>query len=772
MNLNASNKLNAGEILFTEGEITGYFVLVLKGRIQIFNRGASVLAGPGTVIGSDDFRDEESFITAKAVEEAVVYAFSSKNENTLPTVLASNKDYSGLAVYNYAKIIAELGRQKSVLMSKAQEMCDLLKNGYAEYTQAAKDADLRANLIPEISQMEPYAPDEAVKAERLQKAFEFAKIPYEVMKGYYGCSMILTIDEIAELRYIEKRLFEACAEASDYIHDAFMLLVGNADYSLFRSVLCLGLDMKKKSLDTGVIEEIAGTAVGKMAEIKTLQAKYSGRSWDVEEKAIEGMQKAFLAGTDFRTSADNSGSALDSMVAETVSSLKNSFEQLLEFGKYPEERKDEFRALMEDYIAMPDKESTDDEYRKLRHDLADHFYNLYSGVFFASMTESVVPKAAELMLNYGYVSEKLIKEEQLAELIRIKPENVTEPCTVHSMRGWLRLVFEKRREPSRNDMGLDYADVIREMKKNGSISAADEKAVYEDPERRVEYEIKSVLAHGNRIVNGQLSTFVPILHSDQLIGDIARAYSSAGKVNQAIKELLEIDYSIFYREALFTDPAHGVDKDIIVKEVFPEMILFPTVGQNVIMWQEITGRKRDSEGRFFIPCFAFTPIKDMMVKAFGQFRWSLCKTIQGTAWNDIKVHSLTSEYADYIQFYKKNRDLSDERKEKLKLQIQRGRNNLREIFTIDYILWIKGESSGMMKLNKVARELLATNCPFSAGIREQLVRQPVYEEAFARYNREKNKKVHEMELKTKAIESRKFQVPTEMEFTFRFYRDM
>lgn len=772
MNLNASNKLNAGEIVFTEGDVTGYFMLVLKGKLQLYTRGISCIVGPGTVIGSDDERDIESICSARALEEAVVYAFSSKNENALRTVLSSNKDYSGLAVYNYAKIIQELSRQKENLFAKAEELTRVLKDSYSEYMKAAKASELRANMIPEITRLSEFAPEENIGKERVIKALEYAKIPYDVMKNYYTCSMTLTLDTVYELRYIQKRLIEACNEASDYVHDSFRLLVGNPDYSLFRSALCLGIDMKKKNVPTDTVEEIAGICLGQLTEIKALETRCTGRNWDIEEKAIEGLKDAFLTGRDFRTSADSNSSELDTMVVEGLESLQNSFEQLLEFGRYPDGKKDEFRALMDAYIAMPDKESADDEYRKLRRDLAECFYLLYTGVFFASVSEPVVPKAAELMLNYGFLSEKLLKDEELAELLRIKTENVTEPCTVHTMRGWLRLIYEKRREPSRNDMGQDYAEVIREMKKTGAVSANDEKAVYEDPEKRVEYEIKNVMAHGNRIVNGQLSTFVPILHSDQFIGEIGRAYCSADAVNEAVKKLLEIDYSVFYRESLFVDPAHGVEKDIIVKEVFPEMILYPTVGQNVIMWQEITGRKRDSEGRFFVPCFSYSSLKDMMVKAFGQFRWALCKTIQGTAWNDIKVHSLTSEYSDYIQFYKKNHELSDERKEKLKLQIQRGRNNLREIFTIDYVLWIRGEAMGAMKLNKVAREILATNCPFAEAIREPLCRQPVYEEAYARFNREKNKKVHETELKMKAIESKKFEVPQEIRQTLCFYRDM
>ena len=35
-------------------------------------------------------------------------------------------------------------------------------------------------------------------------------------------------------------------------------------------------------------------------------------------------------------------------------------------------------------------------------------------------------------------------------------------------------------------------------------------------------------------------------------------------------------------------------------------------------------------------------------------------------WNDITEPSLTSEYCDYIQFYRKNHDLSAEAKEKIK----------------------------------------------------------------------------------------------------------
>ena len=89
----------------------------------------------------------------------------------------------------------------------------------------------------------------------------------------------------------------------------------------------------------------------------------------------------------------------------------------------------------------------------------------------------------------------------------------------------------------------------------------------------------------------------------------------------------------------------------------------------------------------------------------GAFRWELCRTVQGTYWNDVREKSLTSEYCDYVQFYKKNRELSEEVKEKIKAQLQKARNNTREMFVKDYEVWVKNECMGMSRVNKVVRSI-------------------------------------------------------------------
>jgi hypothetical protein len=146
--------------------------------------------------------------------------------------------------------------------------------------------------------------------------------------------------------------------------------------------------------------------------------------------------------------------------------------------------------------------------------------------------------------------------------------------------------------------------------------------------------------------------------------------------------------------------------------------------------------------------------------------------MQGSAWNNIHFKSLTSEYSDYIQYYKKNRDLTDDKKEKIKTQLVKGKNNVREVFVQDYEQWVKYESQGGQKLNKASREILAMYCPFNKEIRKNLETQPAFADALGRFNRETQKKVKELDLRYRSIEKNKIELPDIMISTLKYYKEM
>ena len=122
-----------------------------------------------------------------------------------------------------------------------------------------------------------------------------------------------------------------------------------------------------------------------------------------------------------------------------------------------------------------------------------------------------------------------------------------------------------------------------------------------------------------------------------------------------------------------------------------------------------------------------------MIDTVAKFRWELSRSLSAYSLSDYQEGSLVGDYSSYIQFYKKNRDLSSEAKEKLKVQIEKKRNNTAEIFASDYFTWVRYESKGMLRLNKVARQILFKHCPFSQPIRNSLEKQPLFSQFIRQY---------------------------------------
>ena len=148
-----------------------------------------------------------------------------------------------------------------------------------------------------------------------------------------------------------------------------------------------------------------------------------------------------------------------------------------------------------------------------------------------------------------------------------------------------------------------------------------------------------------------------------------------------------------------------------------------------------------------------------LIRLTGEFRWEMCKRIQGGRWNDISESSLTSEYFDYIQFYRKSHDLSNEAKEKVRTSLQRAKNSFKEMFVRDYIIWILFEGNGSPRLNKVARRILFTYCPFSAPILATVSQNPLYTELLNRHQIQTKQKLHHLEMLAKKIMNSGASVP-------------
>ena len=466
--------------------------------------------------------------------------------------------------------------------------------------------------------------------------------------------------------------------------------------------------------------------------------------------------------------------ALTEMEYQDISQLNNSLSFILDYSEIEREEALDFEQYITDFDKLRDKFLTDYDTRTLRRNITKMYYKIYKKVFLKDYKSSEsTPVIIDLFLRYGFISEKLLSEELLEQLLSIDRHDVgNASCMVYDMKQWLTEIIEGRKEPSKSEFDLDYAESLRDRKRTGALTEQQVNAMADDRNAKFEFEVDNMFKANHRILYGQVSAFVPFLFTDGCASSLLKTFMSGDRINAAVHRLLQIDYSAFYREGLYKGEAEGIKKEYIVEEVFPDFILFPIAGSNPIMWQEISGRRRNSKGRFLLPAFLDTDIDAAMVKLFGRFRWELCRTIQGAAWNNIQVKSLTSEYSDFIQFYKKNRELSEDKKDKLKMQIQKCRNNTREVFVVDYENWIKHEAHGGIVLSKPVREIMATYCPFAKDLRDSVEEQPLFRDAMARYNREKGKKTKEYDLKFRVWDKDKVDVPKEIVKTRDYYVEM
>ncbi len=426
------------------------------------------------------------------------------------------------------------------------------------------------------------------------------------------------------------------------------------------------------------------------------------------------------------------------------------------------------------FMSLPDKFSKEDDIRKFRKEFTLLFFELYEEVFvhYAKSNDKSELKLIKLFLDFGFLDERLLTDSQIAFLLSIPELNPSAPCKVYRMKDWLMRIYSGVEVASKNEFDMDYTDHIRERKKTEAITSTKERELLANNELKVRFEISNLVKYNMRLVNGNMLAFFPMLHMDCFEREIKNLLLTSEAINDTVNKLVAVDYSIFYREILYADEAKKIPKANIQKEIFPNIILFPTVGMNGIMWQETSGKRISSEGRFLLPALFAGKIEDVMLAMFGRFRFELCKTLYGSAWNNISIPSLTSEYCDYVQFYRKNKDLSTEKKEALKNQITRCRNNLREIFVYDYIVWIRYESAGAIRLNKISRRMLATYCPFSKDIRNKITGQPIFADAMTKYQREKNKKIKETNNLIVSLQRRGATITEEILETKHFYEDL
>lgn len=723
-------KVQKNQIIAKQKEKVKAWYLILEGSVVQRNSYARIVLNKESVIGVSE---KDRFLCDYiAREDSVLAVFPYNTADDLINALNGQESMRGTLLRAALKQRQMLLEMYAGFKNLVRQFHTFVETEYNDYTMLCSQMRIDGQGFTRMDNFKPLDMVHMAENWEVNNSTSLTKKGYldEYIKLMQKDDS-LCIGAIMEASYQTRRVMQGIIEMVDYLKYNQDILLSESENDLFHLYFELVIQAEMNHYDVTPLKE----RMDKIAEVIRKLNIYDDKLVSYRLNEYKNHDFTQYAMDEFATPGEDDNVSDDEWDEEEEES-EDCLEHILTYAGYTPERIEDMRNLIRKYRELPDMLSTDAEVFQLRKQLSQVFYDAYYKVFMNVMKDDDEPTPIiEMFLNFGFMDVQMVGEDNANILYDLTGH--LELCNsehIFTIFEWLKTIYNGQNEPSKNEFDLDYAGYLAELKKTGKVNEKQMRNYANNREMKVKFEIQNMFTSGNRVTYGRVSTFCPILGENDLINSVDKMLVTAQKIEDAMNKVRKVDFSVFYRGVVFSDPDKGINREEIMKEVLPNIILMPNAGTRAMMWQETAGVRRDTPARYMFPIFTAVDLDDMMVETTGRYRWEICRKIQGVHWNDIRDKSLTAEYCDYIQFYKKNHDLSTEAKEKIKSALLRGKNNYREVFVKDYQNWIKYESKGSFRLNKVSREILVTYCPFSKEIREELKSNPMYQNAWQKYD--------------------------------------
>lgn len=726
-----------GTVIYENGQKLNGLQLIVRGSAEVIFDGGSYELHNGDVIGLPDLIHKEASFRYVAKENLAVVDYPSRTQELQNFFAAHGEAVRYFQSSLFRQLNEILLRYKEV-QTTCDMMCDYLTGSYENYMRICENNHISSAELENYEELPEISPEE--------------KIP-GWMTGYYSTiEQMLTVwdKNNTDINFVIGFMTKTCEDMNrmmslygrmkNQIQEICELLMNENGLDLLELYLSLYEKIVKKNGE----KDVSVMLVKKMLKGILSQLEKQGyveKDFYIARKA-DCESRMEQIGELVKKQAE----AAAQLDEDIVVKLRNSLDQILQYAECESGFAAEYRTRVEEYKHLVNKNSTEDEVRQLRAGITKGFYQIYIQAFQRSVRDQEIPRILQMFFNFGYMDEELAGMENAVALYRMAGQLRTDPKRgVYSYYEWLMAIYHGQKEPSRNEFDMDYGEYLHEQQRLAKITKEEEETLKKTPESRVMYELEHVFPTVNKTTSGHISTYCPIFSEHNLLKTPDAAMVSADRVEQILEGIRKVDYSAYYRETIYTNPDEGISKEYIHVEYLPDFILMPNIGTRGIMWQEIEGKRRTTPARMMLSIFHLEDLQMSVLRLTGQFRWEMCKREQGARWNDVSDRSLTSEYFDYAQFYKKNNELSSDAKDKIKNDLVRAKNNFKEMFVKDYCVWVLYESSGSPRLNKVVRNILFTYCTFSKDVRDKLEINPMYKEMIARYQIRQGQKRHRME---------------------------
>lgn len=683
----------------------------------------------GDVIGIFDFGFKEYSFTYKALESTSVLTYSLSDFSHMEKLLEEHKELSHFLVLSMVQSVSKVLTYYQALSSQQDKNYQYIVTASSNYQKLCKMLDLPMKSLANKDQLQPFTPGQEEPAFWLESYYQALKTPVLERNPIFSNASLVVGLLARSVQDIHKVLY-CCEDISDYLRNISELLINETSLDLFDLYTDLLFRGKNAKKDTSALEE----RIQKMISILNNHGF-------IDKALVSGRIQEY----EMELKRDHSyDTALEESLPQIEQKLSHSMEIILDYADTMDVTRNELIKYIDLFKKLSDKNSLDKNADTIRRQLTRLFNILYTEVFQIALKDPTPPTIVKMFLHFGYVDLELAGLDNAAYLYSIAKNYQGDPENgIYTLYEWITAIYNGKKQPSRNELSQDYASYVHTLRAQGKIDPKGVQKMLDDTTGKVMYELESMFPSVNKITQGHFTTFCPIFIQENVVKDLSSILITPYKLKESVNKLLEIDFSAFYRSYLYADDKLGLRENVLL-DIHPDFILMPNVGSNGICWQEIEGMQRSTPARMMLSAFHAESLDRTVINMVGDFRWEMCRRVQGMRWNDISEHSLTSEYYDYALFYAKNRDLSQDAKEKIKLAMGRAKGNYKNLFVMDYVNWIMYESKGSVKLNKIARKILSTYIPFRAEICTNLMANNTFTECIQIYDMKKKQQLHRL----------------------------
>ena len=693
--------ISKGQILHKKGDAIKDIAIILKGSFTL-NDGAdvSLSAGNGTILGAFHPYGGTYHYNYQAAEDSTLFTYDYTDEDDLTAAITATPTIAPVMVSASVALLNQLLDTLSELYEAGCKLCKDTKANYNDYKNICARLMIPPKMFESINVLVP--PEKPDILDSWQAAL---------------CRAVSDKNDL-----LRKECYPADIQ------------------------FCVGTIMLSAQMAQRVQVEI-DKALAFIQQMKNDTDEFS-REYHSQKAKFDDAQ---------RQEALESGSG-------SLPQIKNALTTILAFAGVSREIGDAFGRDIRTFMKAPDKAEKSTEMRRLRTDITNNYYTIYEAAFFNSLNTEDIPAEVKMFFLFGFVDEELAGEENTAELYKYAVLWEDDPNgRILPVYDWLKKIYCGEVPPSKDEFDNDWPDHLKEEVRQGNITQAQADEMLNDTKAMVSFELHNMITGANKMTYGSIFSFIPAFYAQSVSRPLENCLVTAQRAVDELNHVRDLDFGCFYRPAYASYPELKINRFDYNLEILPYIILMPNYGSRGVMWQEIEGRKRTTPAHLVVSILHSEDLFDTFIKMCAQFRWEMCKRIQGVHYSDITEPSLTSEYCNYLQFYKKNSSLSADMKEKVKTALKRNNNSYSNVFASEYEMFLKAESEGLPRLNKVSREILFKYCTFSQKYRDNLLINPQYKPLIERWTVGRDDRVRTLELFSRRILTQTKELPEEVQ---------